>query len=62
MTLWLILWAHLSLGVRPLFLPSIGGVHDARQSWSNGVQWNHAIRQKQLEQPVGALIQISRRF
>lgn len=58
----LLLWAWLHLQARPLFMPSPSGVHDARLTVSNSLQWNKAVRHESLHQPVGVLIRYSGKF
>ena len=46
------------LAVVPVFVPSIGGVHDARETVGSGPRWHHILHTGELEQPDGAMIYV----
>ena len=57
-----ILGLLLQLTIVPMFLPTIGGVHDAQEQVGNGLRWYHILRTGELEQPDGAMIVYKEHF
>ena len=53
---------RLHIAIVPLFVPSIGGIHDAQEQVSSGPRWHHIFNTGELEQPDGVKIYAKFRF
>ena len=53
---------RLHIAIVPVFLPAVGGVHDAQEQVSSGPRWHHILYTGELEQPDGAMIYEKFRF
>ena len=47
---------RLHLAIVPVFVPSIGGIHDAQEQVSVAPRGHHIFNTGELEQPDGAMI------
>ena len=50
------------LAIVPIFLPSVGGIHNAQESASYAPRWHHVFNTGKLEQPDGVMILYKGRF
>ena len=52
----LCLLLRLHIAIVPVFLPAVGGVHDAQEQVSSGPRWHHILHTGELQQPDGVMI------